>query len=77
MREMYVTFVRLIVAFEVLPACDPARRPILDGPLECNSNPSGLSIEPKAFDIGFKIRDEKMLKAWFEQSEKATIHLLG
>ncbi|KAJ5982564.1 hypothetical protein N7451_012664 [Penicillium sp. IBT 35674x] len=76
MREMYVTFVRLVVAFEVLPARNPSRRPILTGPLECNANPSGLSIEPRDFDLGFKVRDEKMLHAWFEQSEKATEHLL-
>lgn len=76
MREMYVTFVRLLVAFEVLPARDPSRRPILTGPLECNANPSGLSIEPKDFDLGFKVRHEKMLNGWFEQSEKATEHLL-
>ncbi|OQD84500.1 hypothetical protein PENSOL_c118G05206 [Penicillium solitum] len=77
MREMYVTFVRLVIALEVLPAKDPFRRPILSGPLEGNANPSGLSIEPKDFDLGFKIRDEKLLDSWIEQSEKATTHLLA
>lgn len=69
---MYVTFVRVLVALEVLPARNPARRPILTGPLECNANPSGLSIEPKTFDIGFKIRDGKKLAEWFKQSEAVT-----
>ncbi|CAM1508804.1 Fc.00g056520.m01.CDS01 [Cosmosporella sp. VM-42] len=56
-REMYISFVRVLLAFDVLPVQDPARRPVLTGPLECNANPSGLSIEPKDFAIGLKIRD--------------------
>ncbi|KAH8705740.1 phenylacetate 2-hydroxylase [Talaromyces proteolyticus] len=74
-REMYVTFVRILIAFEVLPAKDPAQRPILAGPLECNANPSGLSIEPKAFKIGFRVRDRVRLEKWLEQSEAATKHI--
>lgn len=71
-REMYVTFVRMLVAFEILPAKDPSRRPILTGPLECNANPTGLSIEPKPFNIGFRVRDRSKLEKWFEQTEEAT-----
>ncbi|KAF9887692.1 hypothetical protein FE257_009645 [Aspergillus nanangensis] len=62
MREMYVSFVRMLLAFKIRPARDPARRPILTGPLECNANPSGLSIEPKDFDIGFQVRDRGKMR---------------
>jgi phenylacetate 2-hydroxylase len=74
-REMYVTFVRLLISLEILPAMDPSQRPILTGPLECNANPTGLSIEPKSFKIGFRIRDEERLKMNFEQTKVATMHL--
>lgn len=75
-REMYITFMRILLAFEILPAKDAARRPILDGPLDCNANPSGLSIEPKPFDIGFKIRDRKKLEEWCEQTRSVTSYML-
>ena len=75
-REMYVTFTRILVALEVLPARAPEDRPILTGPLECNANPSGLSIEPKSFRIGFKIRDRETLKALFEETDGMTEHML-
>ncbi|KAF3407735.1 Phenylacetate 2-hydroxylase [Talaromyces pinophilus] len=75
-REMYITFMRIIIALEVLPAQDPAQRPILTGPLECNANPSGLSIEPKKFLVGFRIRDDNKLRHWFEDTEMATRHML-
>lgn len=71
-REMYVTFVRMVLAFEILPAVDPLQRPILTGPLECNANPTGLSIEPKPFKVGFRIRDDETLARWFEGSKYAT-----
>ena len=74
-REMYITFVRMIIALEVLPAQQPAERPILTGPLECNANPSGLSIEPKPFKIGFRVRDRDRLEKWFEQTANATKHI--
>lgn len=71
-REMYITFVRMLLAFEISPAKDPRQRPILAGPLECNANPTGLSIEPKPFKIGFRVRDPARLDEWFRQSELAT-----
>jgi phenylacetate 2-hydroxylase len=74
-REMYVTFVRILISLEILPAMDPSQRPILTGPLECNANPTGLSIEPKSFKIGFRIRDKEHLRKCFEQTEIATKHL--
>jgi phenylacetate 2-hydroxylase len=66
----------MIIAFEVLPSLDPNQRPILTGPLECNANPSGLSIEPKSFKIGFKIRDQEKLEYLCEKSRAATEHIV-
>ncbi len=74
-REMYITFVRMLIGLEVLPAVDPSQRPILTGPFECNANPSGLSIEPRAFKIGFRVRDKACLEKWFEQTDIATKHI--
>ena len=74
-REMYITFVRMLVALEILPAKDVDERPVLTGPLECNANPSGLSIEPKPFKIGFRVRNKERLQTWFEQSANATKHI--
>ena len=75
-REMYITFIRMVLAFEILPAEDADQRPILTGPLECNANPSGLSIEPAAFNCGFRVRESADLERWFEESERATQHML-
>jgi len=74
-REMYITFIRMFIALEVLPAKDPTQRPVLTGPLECNANPTGLSIEPKPFKIGFRVRDAERLQGWFEQTVEATGHI--
>lgn len=75
-REMYIWYTRMLIAFEVLPAFDSTRRPILEGPLECNANPSGVSIERKSFQTGFKIRDREKSAQWFEQTESATKHMV-
>ncbi|GAM88147.1 hypothetical protein ANO11243_061780 [Dothideomycetidae sp. 11243] len=74
-REMYVTFVRMLLAFDIVPCANPQERPILVGPLECNANPSGLSIEPTPFKIGFKVRNEVQLQKWLKGSEARTAHL--
>lgn len=65
----------MVCAFEVLAPRNPADEPILTGPLECNANPTGLSIEPKKFKLGFRVRDEEKLKQWLAESDAATHHL--
>ncbi|KAL4808580.1 cytochrome P450 [Aspergillus unguis] len=75
-REMYVTFTRLLIALEVLPAQNPEDRPILAGPLECNANPSGLSIEPRKFRVGLKVRDQATLTKLLEQTYNERRHML-
>jgi phenylacetate 2-hydroxylase len=60
----------MLISLSILPAMDPSQRPILTGPLECDANPTGLSIEPKSFKIGFRIRDKERLRKCFEQQRK-------
>jgi len=57
-RELYVAFVRLILAFDITEAKELADRPILDA-LECNAVPTSLTMDPKPFKCGFKVRGER------------------
>jgi phenylacetate 2-hydroxylase len=70
-RELYVAFVRLISAFEIMPSKLEKDRPIMDS-LEANAIPTSLTVEPKAFKCGFKVRDAKLLEKWIGESEVAT-----
>ncbi|EYE93020.1 cytochrome P450 [Aspergillus ruber CBS 135680] len=70
-RELYTAYVRLIVAFTMHPAKDPADRPILDA-IECNAIPTALTTEPKPFKVGFKPRDADLVKKWIAESEEKT-----
>ncbi|KAF2717735.1 putative P450 monooxygenase [Polychaeton citri CBS 116435] len=70
-RELYTAFLRLIVAFEILPAKDRRDWPILDA-LKCNNIPTSLTVEPKPFKIGLKARDAAALDRWIEASEMRT-----
>jgi phenylacetate 2-hydroxylase len=73
-RELYVAFVRLISAFEILPPKNKADEPEIDA-LEANLIPTSLTMEPKPFKVGFRIRDEAQLQKWIEESEIKTAHL--
>lgn len=73
-RELYTAFLRLISAFEIVEAEDPAQRPVL-GALECNSVPTGLTTEPKRFKVGFRVRDKEGLDRWIGEAEERTRHL--
>lgn len=70
-RELYTAFVRLITAFTIHPAKDPADQPILDA-LECNAIPTALTTEPKPFKVSFKARDPVLLQRWIAESEQRT-----
>ncbi len=70
-REIYTAFLRMIVAFEFVPAKDKKDWPILDA-LECNSIPTALTTEPKPFKVGFRIRNKAALDAWIRASEDRT-----
>lgn len=73
-REIYTTFLRMITAFEVVPAQEQSDWPILDA-IECNSIPTALTTEPKPFKVGFKVRDKKSLDRWIRESDERTKHL--
>lgn len=70
-RELYTAFIRLISAFEILPPTNGADRPILDA-LECNASKTSLTLDPKPFKVGFRVRDLERLKGWMEGSEERT-----
>ncbi|KAH8667733.1 cytochrome P450 [Ilyonectria robusta] len=73
-RELYTAYIRLITAFEILPARDAADRPGMDA-IECTSNPTALTTDPKPFKIGLKARSEAKLKQWIAASEARTVDL--
>jgi len=43
--------------------------------LEANAIPTSLTMEPKAFKVGFRIRDKDVLDKWIKESDAATAHL--
>jgi phenylacetate 2-hydroxylase len=59
MKEMYITLIRFLVLFEIGPPKD--RRFIMKlDPFELNSCPNSVAIEPKAFKIHLKVRDQEL-----------------
>jgi phenylacetate 2-hydroxylase len=70
-RELFVAFVRLISAFEIVGPRNEKDRPVMDS-LEANALPTSLTMEPKPFKVGFKVRDQVKLEKWLAESEEAT-----
>ncbi|KAF2145506.1 uncharacterized protein K452DRAFT_355949 [Aplosporella prunicola CBS 121167] len=70
-RELYTAFVRLISAFVFVPPRKEEDMPILDA-LEANALPTGLTLEPKPFKVGFRIRDREALERWIQEGEERT-----
>jgi phenylacetate 2-hydroxylase len=70
-RELFTAYIRLISAFRIVPAQDRADDPILDT-LECNSNKTSLTLEPKKFKVGFRVRDREALEGWIQGSNERT-----
>jgi phenylacetate 2-hydroxylase len=70
-RELFVAFVRLLCAFEIVEGKDANARPVIDC-LEASDIPTSLTMEPKRFKVGLRVRDENKLKAWITESESAT-----
>ena len=66
-RELYVIFTRLILAFHILPTSDASKVPELDT-IECNSTPTSMVMQPKAFKVRFVPRDEEVLRGWVGES---------
>lgn len=70
-RELFTAFVRLISAFEFVPPRRQEDVPIMDA-LEANALPTSLTMEPKRFKVGFKVRDRAALEKWIGESEDRT-----
>lgn len=73
-RELYAAFLRLIVSFEMHESKNVVDRPILDC-LECNAQPTSLTMDPKPFKVGFQPRDSGALSRWIADSEERTKNL--
>jgi phenylacetate 2-hydroxylase len=69
-RELYVAFLRLICAFEMVEGKDETLRPVMDT-LEANAVPTSLTLDPKAFKIGLKVRNRGRLESWISQEALA------
>jgi phenylacetate 2-hydroxylase len=74
-RELFVAFVRLIVAFHIDPPRDRKDAPILNA-LDCNAVSTSLTTDPKPFKVGFRARDMSKLDRWTRESDDATAHLM-
>jgi phenylacetate 2-hydroxylase len=70
-RELYTAFIRLISAFEIVPAKNRSDDPILNA-LECNEVKTSLTTEPKKFKVGFKPRNRETLEKWIMESDERT-----
>ncbi|KAF2088696.1 phenylacetate hydroxylase [Saccharata proteae CBS 121410] len=70
-RELFTAFVRLISAFEFVQAKNEDDRPSLDV-LEANALPTSLTMEPKKFKVGFRVRNREALENWIMGSEERT-----
>ncbi|EMD00905.1 hypothetical protein BAUCODRAFT_188720 [Baudoinia panamericana UAMH 10762] len=70
-RELYTAFLRLITAFEILPPKEKSDEAIMDA-LKCNQYPTSLTLDPKPFKVGLRIRDKAKLDKWIAESEDRT-----
>ncbi|KAF1816768.1 cytochrome P450 phenylacetate 2-hydroxylase [Eremomyces bilateralis CBS 781.70] len=73
-RELFTAFVRLIEAFEFRWPEKEDDRPLLDA-LKANALPTSLTMEPRPFKLGLKVRDPEALEGWLSESEEWTKHL--
>ncbi|KAF8249080.1 cytochrome P450 [Wilcoxina mikolae CBS 423.85] len=73
-RQLYTLFLRLIVAFRVLPAEKEEDKPVIDA-LECNRMMTSLTTDPKDFKLRLVCRDRGMVEEWLKGSEERTREL--
>ncbi|RDI85570.1 hypothetical protein Vi05172_g4486 [Venturia inaequalis] len=70
-RELFIAFVRIICAFEIVAPKLKEDEPIMDC-LLANDIPTSLTMEPKAYKAGFRVRDKAALEKWIRESEEKT-----
>lgn len=68
-RELFIFFIRLIVAFRILGPADKDYAAVLDA-MEVNAFPTALVVQPKMFKCRFEPRSIKDLTIWLENSRK-------
>jgi phenylacetate 2-hydroxylase len=68
-RQLFAFFVRLILAFRILPPVNKDDAMVLDA-MEANACTAGLLAEPKMFKCRFETRNKKDLDYWLESSRK-------
>lgn len=70
-RELFTAYVRVITAFQLGEADDPADRPVMHC-LDCNNTPTSLTLDPKPFKMKLRPRDEPRLRQWIAEAEERT-----
>lgn len=70
-RELFTAFLRIISAFTIVPAKDRADDPVLD-PIDCTDNKTSLTLDPRPFKVGFRVRDRAKLDQWIRESDERT-----
>lgn len=73
-RELYTAFLRVLISFDMYECEKVKDRPILDA-LECSAQPTSLTMDPKPFKMGFRVRNADRLRQWIIESEERTKHL--
>ncbi|OAQ96483.1 hypothetical protein LLEC1_04729 [Akanthomyces lecanii] len=70
-RELFTAYIRIITAFQLTQADDPADRPVMHC-LDCNATPTSLTLDPKPFKIKLRPRDAEQLRGWIAEAEERT-----
>lgn len=70
-RELYTAFLRIITTFEILPPKKASDKAVLHC-LDANSLPTSLTMDPKPFKVGLKVRDQALVDKWIAESEERT-----
>ncbi|KAF2486796.1 putative P450 monooxygenase [Neohortaea acidophila] len=70
-RELYTAFLRMIIAFEIVEPQSARDKPILDV-FGCNKILTSLTLNPKEFKVGLRVRDRGVLEKWIRESEERT-----
>lgn len=73
-RELYVIFVRMILAFHIRSCDDPRSHPVLDT-IDCNAVPTSMVTQPKPFRVKLVPRNAEKLKGSIEGSFEKTAYL--
>lgn len=73
-RELYTALLRLISAFEIVGPAKKSDEAILDA-MGCNKLPNGLTVDPKPFKVGLRVRDQAAVGRWLAEAEERTADL--